>query len=104
MQYLVCRCSVLSNDIKPDFIATRKNLLVINQKVCRSDHIHECMDNIKREKLERACKKEKNHKARTRMIAVRMVRVRNISVEETADIQGRNPNLDVPSQRASREP
>ena len=50
------------------------------------------MDDTKREELEKACKKEKGHKVRARMVAVRMVRVRNMSVEETADIQGRNPN------------
>ena len=33
------------------------------------------MDDIKREELEKACKKEKDHKIRTRMVAVRMVRV-----------------------------
>ena len=44
------------------------------------------MDDIKREELEKACKKE-NHKIRTRMVAVRMVRVLNISVEETANLQ-----------------
>ena len=38
------------------------------------------MDDIKLEELEKACKKEKNHKVRTRMVAVRMVRVLNISV------------------------
>ena len=42
------------------------------------------MDDTKREELERMCKKI--HKVRTRMVAVRMVRVRNMSVEETADI------------------
>ena len=45
------------------------------------------MDDIKREELEKACKKEKNHKVRTRMAAVRMVRVLNMSVEETANLQ-----------------
>ena len=45
------------------------------------------MDDIKREELEKACKKEKDHKVRTRMVAVRMVRVLNISVEETANLQ-----------------
>ena len=44
------------------------------------------MDDTKREELEKACKREKNHKVRTRMVVVRMVRVRNMSVEETADI------------------
>ena len=38
------------------------------------------------EELEKACKKEKDQKVRTRMVAVRMVRVRNMSVDETADI------------------
>ena len=50
------------------------------------------MDNIKREELEKACKKEKDHKVRTRMVTVRMVRARNMSVSETTDIQGRCPN------------
>ena len=45
------------------------------------------MDDIKREELEKACKKEKDHKVRTRMVAVRMVRVLNMSVEETANLQ-----------------
>ena len=44
------------------------------------------MDDTKREELEKACKKEKDHKVRTRMVAIRMVRVRNMSVEETAII------------------
>ena len=42
------------------------------------------MDDIKREKLEKACKKI--HKVRTRMVAVRMVRVRNMPVEETVNL------------------
>ena len=42
--------------------------------------------------MKRRTKKEKNHKVRARMVAVRMVRVRNMSVSETADIQGRCPN------------
>ena len=50
------------------------------------------MDYIKREEPEKACKKEKGHKVRTRMIVVRMVRVRNISVDETADILIRCPS------------
>ena len=50
------------------------------------------MDDTKREELEKACKKEKDHKVRTRMVAVRMVRVRNMTVEETADIQRCDPN------------
>ena len=45
------------------------------------------MDDTKREELEKACKKEKDHKVRTRMVAVRMVRVLNMSVEETANLQ-----------------
>ena len=47
------------------------------------------MDNIKRGKLEKACKMI--HKVRIRMVAVRMVRVFNMSVEETASIQIRCP-------------
>ena len=50
------------------------------------------MDNTKQEELEKACKKEKDHKVRTRMITVRMVRARNIAVDETADILIRCPS------------
>ena len=50
------------------------------------------MNDTKQEELEKACKKEKNHKVRARMVTVCMVRVRNMSVSETADIQGRYPN------------
>ena len=49
------------------------------------------MDDTKREELEKACKKEKNHKVRARMVVVRMVRVRHMPVEETADILLRCP-------------
>ena len=49
------------------------------------------MDDAKREELEKACKKEKDHKVRIRMVAVRMVRVHNMSVEEVADIRVRCP-------------
>ena len=49
------------------------------------------MDDTKLEELEKACKKEKDHKVRTRMVAVRMVRVRNMPVEEAADILVRCP-------------
>ena len=45
------------------------------------------MDDTKREELEKACKKERDQKVRTRMVAVRMVRVLNISVEKTANLQ-----------------
>ena len=45
------------------------------------------MDDTKREEPERACKKI--HKVRTRMVAVHMVRVRNMSVEETVGLQVR---------------
>ena len=45
------------------------------------------MDDIKREEFEEACKKI--HKVRTRMVAVRMVCVLNMSVEGTASIQVR---------------
>ena len=45
------------------------------------------MDDIKREELEKACRNEKNHKVRTKMVVVRMTRVLNMSVEETASIQ-----------------
>ena len=37
-------------------------------------------------------RKDKKFKVRTRMVVVRMVRARNMSVSETADIQGRCPN------------
>ena len=47
------------------------------------------MDDMKLEDLEKAYKKI--HKVRTRMVAVRMVRVRNMSVEETASITVRCP-------------
>ena len=47
------------------------------------------MDDTKREELEKACK---NYKVWVRMVAVRMVCVHNMSVNETADIQGRSPN------------
>ena len=47
------------------------------------------MDDIKRKELEKACKKI--HKVRTRIVAVRMVRVSNMSVEEIASIQIRCP-------------
>ena len=50
------------------------------------------MDDTKLEELEKAYKKEKDYKIRIRMVTVRMVRVRNMSVKETADIQGRGPN------------
>ena len=50
------------------------------------------MGDTKLEELEKACKKEKDHKVRTRMVAARMVRVRNMPVEETAKIQVRCPN------------
>ncbi len=50
------------------------------------------MDDTKLEELEKAYRKEKDYKVRIRMVSVRMVRVRNMSVEETADIQGRSPN------------
>ena len=44
------------------------------------------MDSTKLEELERAYRKEKNHKVQARMVAVRMVRALDMSVEETADI------------------
>ncbi len=50
------------------------------------------MNDTKREELEKACKKEKDHKVRARMVAVRMVRVRNMPAEGAADIRGRSPN------------
>ena len=47
------------------------------------------MDDTKREELEKECRKI--HKVRTWMVTVRMVRVRNMPVEETADILVRYP-------------
>ena len=43
------------------------------------------------EELEKAYKKEKDYKIRIRVVTVRMVRVRNMPVEETADILVRCP-------------
>ena len=45
------------------------------------------MDDIKREELEKVCKKEKDHTVRTRMVAARMIHVLNMSVEETVNLQ-----------------
>ena len=45
------------------------------------------MDDAKLEELEKAYRKEKNYRIRIRMLTVRMVRVRNMSVGETADTQ-----------------
>ena len=50
------------------------------------------MNDTKLVELEKAYKKEKDYKIRIRMVTVRMVRVRNMSVNETADIQGCSPN------------
>ena len=47
------------------------------------------MDNIKQEELKKAYKKEKNHRIRARMVAVRIVQVRNMSVEKAARLQVR---------------
>ena len=46
------------------------------------------MDDTKREELEKVCK---NYKVRTRMVAVRMVRVLNMFVEGAASLQVRCP-------------
>ena len=46
------------------------------------------MGDIKLEDLEKACK---NYEVRTRMVAVRMVRVLSMSVDETARFQVRCP-------------
>ena len=48
------------------------------------------MDDMKREEVEKTCKKI--HKIQARVVAVRMVYVRNMSVSETAYIQGLCPN------------
>ena len=50
------------------------------------------MDYTKLEELEKAYKKENDWKIRIRIITVRMVCVRNMSVNETVDIQGRSLN------------
>ena len=69
-------------------VATRQSSRVIYRKVCRSDLIPWMHGRHKTGKLEKACK---NYKVRTRMIAVHMVRLLNMSVEETADILVRCP-------------
>ena len=50
------------------------------------------MNRTKQEELERACRGEKDRKVRNRMLAVRMVRVHSLSVEETADYLMQCPN------------
>ena len=55
---------------------------LVDQILC-----HGCIDDIKWEELEKVCKKEKDHKVQTRMVVVRMVRVLDMSVEETASLQ-----------------
>ena len=47
------------------------------------------MDDIKRGDLEKACKKI--HEVRARMVAIRMVRALNMSVDETAGLPVRCP-------------
>ena len=47
------------------------------------------MNDTKLEELKKAYKKEKDYKIRIRMVTVRMVRVLNMSVEETASLQVR---------------
>ena len=42
------------------------------------------MDKREREDLEKAYRQEKDHRVVVRMLAVHMVRVRNVSVDETA--------------------
>ena len=49
------------------------------------------MDGIKLEELEKAFKKEKDHKVRVRMAAVHVVHMLDMSVEETARIQALCP-------------
>ena len=51
------------------------------------------MDDTKLEELEKAYKKEKDYKIRIRMVTIRMVRVRNMSVNETADNPRTQPKL-----------
>ena len=46
------------------------------------------MDDTKLEEFEKTYKKEKDYKIRIRMVTLHLVRVRNMSVSETADIQG----------------
>ena len=48
-------------------------------------------DGMEREEPEWACKKEKNHKVRVRMLAACMMRVFDMSVGEAAGIQVRCP-------------
>jgi len=50
------------------------------------------MNRTKREELERVCRGEKDRKVRNGMLAVRMVRVRNLSVEEAVDYLMQCPN------------
>ena len=50
------------------------------------------MNRTKREELERVCRGEKGRKVRNRMLAVRMVHVRSMSVEEAADYLMQCPN------------
>ena len=45
------------------------------------------MDDIKREQLEKAQKTKKDHRVRIRTVAVRMVRVLDMSVDGTASLQ-----------------
>ena len=49
------------------------------------------MDYAKQEELEKACKKEKDYKIRAKMVTIHMVCVRNISVEDAANILVRCP-------------
>ena len=49
------------------------------------------MDDAKLKELEKAYRKEKDYRVRIRMVTVRMVRVRNMTVNETADIQTWRP-------------
>ena len=53
------------------------------------------MDGIKLEELEKAFKKEKDRKVRVRMVAVHVVHMLDMSVEETARIQVLCPTSEV---------
>ena len=67
----------------PAAIATRQSSRVINRKVWRSDLISGMHG---RHKTGGTRKGVQNYKVRAKMVAVCMVRVRNMSVEETASI------------------
>ena len=67
-------------------IATRQSSRVINRKVCRSDLISGMHGQHKTGGTRKGAQKGEGHKIRTKIVAVRMVRVLNMSVDETASI------------------